>query len=558
MKQLAEAQKKNKNENSITGEIRIRSGIEVGYLPQEPYLDENKTVQENIYKYLSKARELLDRYEEITVRFQDPEADIDRQIHEQAEQQYAIDESNGWDLDRRIEVVVEALRCPPLDYKVSLQSGGEKRRVAQCGLLLQENSILLLDEPTNHLDPSSVIWLENYLQKYNGLSVVITHDRYFLNSIAQMIFELDNNTIYTVNGNYMHWLNWRKKRLNIQENNIKSIQLDLQNISQKKDTITKKSFEKRQNKQQELKELYHNKCIESGSFVIPQGPRQNTKVLDINNIGISYNDTVIVNDKGNKYIRTQLSGRMYTNDELIELKKKKKDHEIRWLFKNVTFKVYPGQVIGVIGPNGIGKTTLLRIQLKEKIPTEGTVDIGQSVVFGYNSQSRIEQDDNLPLYQDISQGNDYVKVDDNITLPIRTYIAQFNFRGKEQTKQIKHLSGGERNRAHLAKTLKCGANVLLLDEPTNDLDMETLENLENAINGFQGSIIVVSHDRWFLDRVCTDILAFYEVDDIYNPGKKCISSEFFPGNYTQFLNYFQEKYGKDYITVTSLTTKLLF
>jgi len=533
-------------DKNFDGEAKPAPGKKVGYLAQEPVLDDEKTVLENVLDGVREKKDLLLRYEAVNAAFADPEADVDALVQEQAELQAKIDDLGIWDLDHDVEVAMAALRCPPSDALTKNLSGGERRRVALARLLLSAPDILLLDEPTNHLDSESVAWLEQFLDKYPGLVIAITHDRYFLDNVAGYILEIANGRFYPFKGNYAEWLDAKAKRQEQAEREAKNLDKVLSrelawlrerpNGRQAKGKARIRKIEELQ----ALKEQQRVSRVESGSLVIPQGPKLKDKVISFSNIGLAFNDA-----KGR--------GITYTEQEMKELlakypplgKEKPNPNAPQWLFKNITFEVNPGQVIGIVGPNGIGKTTLLKMLTGQLIPTMGSVTVGDSVVFGYNAQTREELNADNTVWQEITQGDEWVQLDDRRKIPARKYVAQFNFSGHDQSKLIGQLSGGERNRVHLARSLRRGCNVLMLDEPTNDLDVDTLRALEEAMNSFEGCSFIVSHDRWFLDRVCTDILGFEQVFDVETQTYQ-MTAMLFPGNYTEFLDNYKDRTGKDY------------
>ncbi len=456
------------------GEAWAAEGARVGYLEQEPQLDPAKTVGENVTEGLGEVKALLDRFNEVSNKFAEPLEDDEMNdlLAEQAELQEKIDAANGWELDRTIEIAMDALRCPPADADVTKISGGERRRVALCKLLLQKPEILLLDEPTNHLDAESVAWLERHLHDYAGMVMIVTHDRYFLDNVTGWILELDRGQGIPYQGNYSEWLEQKRKRLE-QEEKTESAR---QRILKQELEWIRSSPRARQAKSKARIQSYENLLAQSGSkaegtaqIIIPAGPR--------------------------------------LGDLVIEAQGLKKGFGDRLLFENLDFKLPPGGVVGVIGPNGAGKTTLMRIITGQEKPDGGTFRLGETVVLGYIDQSRDSLASGNTVWQEISNGLDEIELGKR-KMASRAYVAQFNFKGPDQQKKVGQLSGGERNRVHLAKMLKSGANVLLLDEPTNDLDVETLRALEDALDEFAGCAVVVSHDRWFLDRLATHILAF--------------------------------------------------
>lgn len=459
-------------ETEFSGEAWAAEGATVGYLPQEPALDTNKTVMENVMDGVGQVRDLLKRFEEVSNAFAEPDADMDALLAEQAELQEKIDAVNGWEIEHFVEVAMDALRCPPADSKVDKLSGGEKRRVALCRLLLSKPDMLLLDEPTNHLDAESVAWLEQHLREYKGTVVLVTHDRYFLDNVTGWILELDRGQGIPYEGNYSSWLEQKKLRL-AQEAREESARQ--RTISEELEWI-RQSPKARQAKSKARIAAFDELVAKAGKadvgnaqIVIPTGPR--------------------------------LGGLV------IEAKDLKKGFGNRVLIDGLSFKLPAGGIVGVIGPNGAGKTTLMKMITGQEKPDSGDFRIGETVVLGYVDQSRDALDNNKTVWEEISGSADELILG-NRKMASRAYVGQFNFKGSDQQKKVGLLSGGERNRVHLAKMLKSGSNVLLLDEPTNDLDVDTLRALENALENFAGSAVITSHDRWFLDRIATHILAF--------------------------------------------------
>jgi ATPase subunit of ABC transporter with duplicated ATPase domains len=530
-------------DKNIDGKIETYPGRVVGYLAQEPILENELSVMDNVLLGVGKQAKLLKRYDEIAEEFANEDADIDALIEEQAAVQHEIDELNCWNLHREIEVALEALCCPPPDHRVGDCSGGQKRRVALAKLLLSKPDVLLLDEPTNHLDAGSVQWLEQYLAQYEGLVVAITHDRYFLDNVAGYILEIENGRFFPHKGNYTSWVDAKTRRLELETAHNKALDKNLErevawmNQNVKGRQSKGKARLRKVEELQKQKEEYRQNRLESGSLVIPSGPRLGTKVIEAKNVGLAYN-----NDPGVPN-NTVLSA--------AEIKALEDAGEpVPWTFRNVNFLMQPGQVMGIVGPNGIGKTTLFKTILGTIAPTAGEIIRGQSVVFGYNAQTREGLRDESTVWEEIAEGQEFIKIDENYSMHARQFVAQFNFTGQEQSKLIKHLSGGERNRVHLAKSLKQGTNVILLDEPTNDLDVDTLRSLEEAINSFDGCVFIVSHDRWFLDRVCTDILAFTHLFD--SETRSPVLSAFnFQGNFSEFEKHFRETTGQEYVAQKS-------
>jgi ATP-binding cassette ChvD family protein len=459
-------------DDEIGGEARPAEGIKVGYLPQEPALDEGKDVAGNVYEGVAELKELLDRYEAVSAAFAEPDADFDALIAEQADLQEKIDAAGAWDLERQVDIAMDALRCPPGDSSVTKLSGGERRRVALCRLLLSKPDMLLLDEPTNHLDAESVAWLERYLEEYPSTVVAVTHDRYFLDNVAGWILELDRGHGIPFKGNYSSWLEQKEKRL-AQEEKAESAR---QKVLKQELEWVRQGPKGRQAKQKARLTAYDNlhrqaadQAPEAGRIVIPPGPRLGDLVVEAENLRKGFGERLLIED--------------------------------------LSFKAPPGAIVGIIGPNGAGKTTLFRMITGQELPDAGQLRVGETVVLGYVDQSRDSLDGTKTVWEEISGGLDVIALGKHETQS-RAYVGAFNFRGGDQQKKVAQLSGGERNRVHLAKMLKEGANVLLLDEPTNDLDVDTLRSLEEALLGFAGSAFITSHDRWFLDRIATHILAF--------------------------------------------------
>jgi ATP-binding cassette ChvD family protein len=463
-------------EKNINGEAFPGEGITVGYLPQEPQLNPNLTVKENVMSAMGPVVEWLKRFEAISLEFADPDLDPDKMeklLAEQAELQEKIEHANGWDIDRTLEIAMDALRLPPPDWKVDNLSGGEKRRVALCRLLLQKPDLLLLDEPTNHLDAESVLWLERFLKDYPGSVVAVTHDRYFLDNIAGWILELDRGHGIPWEGNYSSWLAQKEARLKQEEKTEtkrqKMLERELEWIRMAPKARQAKSKARIQAYDRLVAEDRPEK-MEELEIYIPSGPRLGGVVIEANGISKSYNDKV--------------------------------------LFEDLSFKVPPGSIVGIIGGNGVGKTTLFRMITGQEKPDTGSIRLGDTVKLAYVDQSRDSLNDENTVWEELAGGKNETILLGNKEVSSRAYCARFNFTGQDQQKKVGVLSGGERNRVHLAKMLKSGANVLLLDEPTNDLDVNTLRALEEALVNFTGCAIVISHDRWFLDRIATHIMAF--------------------------------------------------
>lgn len=459
-------------DTDFRGEAWAAEGVSVGYLPQEPQLDPSKTVLENVMDGVGETRDLLKRFEEVNMKFADPDADMDALLAEQAELQEKIDACNGWELERTIEIAMDALRCPPGDWDVTKLSGGEKRRVALCRLLLSHPDLLLLDEPTNHLDAESVEWLQRFLKEYSGTVVMVTHDRYFLDNVTGWILELDRGEGIPYEGNYSSWLEQKEKRLAQEEREEnarqRTMKEELEWIRQSPKARQAKS-KARIAAYDELVKKAGEKAPTTAQIIIPAGERLGDVVICAEHLKKAFGDKL--------------------------------------LFDDLTFNLPPGGIVGVIGPNGAGKTTLMRIITGQEQADAGSFRLGETVELGYVDQSRDALNPNNTVWQEISDGKDVLQLGKR-EVQSRSYVAQFNFKGADQQKKVGQLSGGERNRVHLAKMLKKGANVILLDEPTNDLDVDTLRALEEALMDFPGCAVITSHDRWFLDRLATHILAF--------------------------------------------------
>lgn len=475
-------------DTDIEGEAIPQKGINIGYLPQEPQLDESKDVRGNVEEGVAEIKQILNRFEEVSNAFADPDADFDALLKEQAELQDKIDAVGGWEVERMLEKAAEALRLPPWDAEVKHLSGGEKRRVALCKLLLSKPDMLLLDEPTNHLDAESVAWLERFLQDFKGTVVAITHDRYFLDNVAGWILELDRGHGIPWEGNYSSWLEQKEKRLEIEEKRetarMKSMKEELEWVRSNQKGRHAKS-KARLARFDELSSQEFQKRNETQELYIPPGPRLGSMVIEAEHIQKSFGEKCLVED--------------------------------------MDFRLPQGGIVGIIGPNGAGKSTLFKMLVGLEKPDSGELKIGETVEIAYVDQSRDSLDGNKTVWQEISDDSDTITVG-NYQVPSRQYVGRFNFKGGDQQKFIKDLSGGERNRVHLAKLLRSGGNLLLLDEPTNDLDVETLRALEEALLAFPGCAVVISHDRWFLDRVATHILA-YEGDS---------KTVWFEGNYADY------------------------
>ena len=480
-------------DKEFNGEIIADKTTKIGYLPQEPELDSSKSVFENISIALKDKIDLLNKYNELSMNYSEEIADDLSKLQEE------IESKDLWNLDSKIEQAMQALRCPDKEKDVSLLSGGEKRRVAICKLLLEEPDLLLLDEPTNHLDPETVAWLENYLIAYKGTVILITHDRFFLDNITQWILELDRGKAIPYEGNYSKWLIQKKKRVELE---VKHENARLRRLKNEVEWISS-SPKARQTKSKaridNYEALLNSKNIQSiddPQIIIPNAPRLGDLVLEIGNL--------------------------------------KKIIEDKILIEELSFKMPKGAIVGVIGANGVGKTTLFNIISDNLEPSEGTVRLGDTVNLGYVNQSRESLDNSKTVWEEISEGNDVVEIN-STTINTRAYTSSFNFKGTDQQKKIGQLSGGERNRVHFAKVLKSGANVILLDEPTNDLDVETLHALEYAIEKFSGCVMIISHDRWFLDRICTHILAFEGNSHV----------EWFEGNYLDYVEDRKNRFGEE-------------
>ncbi|MFQ5786091.1 MAG: energy-dependent translational throttle protein EttA [Alphaproteobacteria bacterium] len=461
-------------ETDIAGEAWAAEGVRVGFLPQEPALDPARDVLGNVMQGVAATKALLDRFEAVSARFAEDldDGEMDALLAEQAELQEKIDAAGGWDLDRTLDIAMDALRCPPGDAEVSTLSGGERRRVALCRLLLEKPDLLLLDEPTNHLDAESVAWLERFLQDYAGTVVAVTHDRYFLDNVAGWILELDRGRGIPWKGNYSSWLEQKQERLAREEKQEQG----RQKVLARELEWIRATPPARRARNKARVSAYERLVAEgaerapgTAQIVIPQPPRLGDLVVETEHLGKGYRDRLLIDD--------------------------------------LSFRIPPGGIVGVVGPNGAGKTTLFRMIAGEEPPDRGSLRLGETVKLGYVDQSRDSLDPDKAVWEEISGGKDEIDLGKR-RIPARAYCAAFNFRGADQQKKTGQLSGGERNRVHLAKVLKSGANLLLLDEPTNDLDVDTLRALEEALLDFAGCLVVISHDRWFLDRIATHILAF--------------------------------------------------
>ncbi len=475
-------------DTEIDGEARPMPGIKVGYLPQEPELDPNKTVRDIVEEAVSEIKDAQERLDAVYAAYAEPDADFDALAAEQAKLEAILQASDGHNLERQLEVAADALRLPAWDAEIGHLSGGEKRRVALCRLLLSAPDMLLLDEPTNHLDADSVAWLERFLHDFSGTVVAITHDRYFLDNVAGWILELDRGMGIPFEGNYSQWLESKAARLSQEAkqeaSHAKAMKAELEWVRQGAKGRQSKSKARLQ-RFEELQSQEFQKRSETNEIYIPAGPRLGDKVIELHNVSKGYGD--------------------------------------RQLIDNLSLSVPKGAIIGVIGGNGAGKSTLFRMLTGKEQPDSGSIEIGDSVQIASVDQSRDSLDGNKTVWEQVSDGFDMIKIG-NYEVPSRGYVGRFNFKGGDQQKFVKELSGGERGRLHLALTLKQGANVLLLDEPSNDLDVETLRALEEALLDFPGSAIVISHDRWFLDRIATHILSYEDDAQV----------TFFEGNYTEF------------------------
>ena len=485
-------------DKDFQGEARAQPGIKIGYLEQEPQLDPAKDVRGNVEDGVREALDALERLDQVFAEYADPDADFDKLAAEQGRLESIIQTWDAHNLNNLLEQAADALRLPPWDADITLLSGGEKRRVALCRLLLSKPDMLLLDEPTNHLDAESVSWLEQFLKNFPGTIVAITHDRYFLDNVAEWILELDRGHGIPYQGNYSTWLEQKTARLEIEgkqeESFAKALKKELEWVRKNAKGQQVKS-KARMERFEELNSKEFQKRNETSEIYIPPGERLGNIVCEVENISKSFDD--------------------------------------RLLYEKLSFTVPPTAIVGIVGPNGAGKTTLFRMMTGEQQPDTGTVRLGDTVKVAYVGQLRDELDDKKTVWEEISQGLDILKIGE-YEIPSRAYIGRFNFKGSDQQKRVGELSGGERNRLKLAKVLQKGANVILLDEPSNDLDVETLRALEDAILVFPGCVMVVSHDRWFLDRIATHILAFEQE-----------GPEWFDGNYTAYEAYRKAKYGKD-------------
>jgi ATP-binding cassette ChvD family protein len=498
-------------DTDIRGEAWIAKGKTAGMLEQEPQLDETKTVRENVEDGLAPMRDALARFNEVSMAMADPDADFDALLTEQADLQQFIDHGDGWNLDTQIDVAMNALRVPDGDLQVTNLSGGEKRRIALARLLLSAPDMLLLDEPTNHLDAESVLWLEQYLHKYPGTVVAITHDRYFLDNVANWILELDRQKYYPWKGNYTGWLEQKAERLRLEERADKTRQKTLEREFE----WIKQSPKARQAKSKARMSNYEQMVAEQ-------------KTAEV----------------GGSVIQIPMSKRL--GDDVVKFEGVTKAYGDKLLFEDLTFTLPRGGIVGVIGPNGAGKSTMMRLLVGQEQPDSGTVEIGETVDLGYVDQGRDSLDPAKTVWEEISGGHDMIELVGR-EIPSRAYVGKFNFKGGDQQNRVGDLSGGQRNRVHLAKLIKKGCNVLLLDEPTNDLDVDTLRSLEEGIEQFPGCAVVVSHDRWFLDRLATHILAFEGDSEVV----------WFEGNFEQYAEDLKRRKGPDALEPTRIKYRKL-
>lgn len=486
-------------DTDIEGEARPQPGIKIGYLPQEPKLNLEQTVRESVEEAVGDVKRALTRLDEVYALYADPDADFDKLAKEQGELEAIIQAQDGHNLDNQLERAADALRLPPWDAKIANLSGGERRRVAICRLLLEKPDMLLLDEPTNHLDAESVAWLERFLHDYEGTVVAITHDRYFLDNVAGWILELDRGEGIPWEGNYSSWLEQKDARLALEASSEaarrKSIEKELEWVRQNPKGRQAKG-KARLARFEELNSVEYQKRNETSELFIPPGPRLGDKVLEVEHLSKSYGDRLLIDD--------------------------------------LTFALPKGAIVGIIGPNGAGKSTLFRMLSGQEQPDSGSISLGDTVLLASVDQFRDNMDDSKTVWEEVSGGQDIMKIG-NFEIPSRAYVGRFNFKGIDQGKRVGELSGGERGRIHLAKLLQVGGNMLLLDEPTNDLDIETLRALENALLEFPGCAMVISHDRWFLDRIATHII------DYQDEGKV----QFFEGNFTEYEEWKKRTLGAE-------------
>jgi ATP-binding cassette ChvD family protein len=485
-------------DSSYQGEVVFSPGYSAGYLPQEPQLDPNKTVREVVQEGVQPIMDLLNEFEQISIAFGEPDADFDKLLARQAEVQEQLDAADAWTIDHRLSLAMEALMCPPADTLISVLSGGERRRVALCRLLLQEPDVLLLDEPTNHLDAESIDWLEQHLQRYKGTVIAVTHDRYFLDKVAGWILELDRGEGIPFEGNYSGWLEQKSKRLAQEEKSESKRQKTLQRELEWVRMAPKARHAKSKARLNAYSNLLNEDVAEKEQkleLFIPPGPRLGQNVIDAVGVFKGFGD--------------------------------------RPLIQNLNFSLPPAGVVGIIGPNGVGKTTLFRMIMGLEQPDQGTFTVGETVQIGYVDQSHEGLLPEKSVFEVVTGGTETMMLAGR-QVNSRAYLSKFNFSGNDQSKKIGELSGGERNRVHLAMTLRQGANVLLLDEPTNDIDVNTLRALEEAIENFAGCAVIISHDRWFLDRVCTHMLAYEGQGEFY----------YFEGNYTEYEENLRRRKGE--------------
>ncbi len=486
-------------DKDFMGEAWSAEGARVGYLEQEPQLDESKTVGENVMEALADVKAMVDRFNAIGMEMAEPDADFDKLSEEMGDLQEKIDAVDGWELDRTIEIAMDALRCPPADSPVTNLSGGEKRRVALCRLLLEKPDLLLLDEPTNHLDAESVAWLQRFLSEYAGAVVMVTHDRYFLDNVTGWILEVDRGSGIPYEGNYTAYLDAKAKRMKQEEREENTRQKTLAREMEwmgKSPSARRSKSKARINAYEELLAASQKSDMRDAQIVIPSPPRLGDLVIEANNIRKGFGDKLLIED--------------------------------------LSFSLPPGGIVGVIGPNGAGKSTLFKMITGDEQPDEGTFKVGDTVKLGYVDQSRNSLGADNNVWEEISGGTDIIKLG-KVEMQSRAYVSAFNFRGPDQQKKVGDLSGGQRNRVHLAKMLRNEANVILLDEPTNDLDTETLAALEEALERYPGCAVVISHDRWFLDRLATHILAFEGDSQV----------TWFEGNYEDYEADYRKRMGHD-------------
>ncbi len=488
-------------DTAIDGEARPQKGIKVGFLPQEPQLDPSKNVRGNVEDGVAELKSLLTEYDAISNKFAEPMSDdeMNTLLERQGDLQAKIDAANGWDLDRTLDIAADALRLPAWDAEVKNLSGGEKRRVALCKLLLSQPDMLLLDEPTNHLDAESVAWLERFLGEYPGTVVAVTHDRYFLDNVAGWILELDRGRGIPFEGNYSAWLDAKDKRLSSEASQEQARQRAIKSELEWVRSNPKGRQAKSKARLARFEELMSKEVQarnETAELYIPPGPRLGEKVIELNHVSKGYGDRLLIDD--------------------------------------VSFAIPRGGIVGIIGANGAGKTTLFRMITGREQPDKGSLELGETVQLAYVDQSRDDLDNSKNVWEEVSNGQDIMRIG-QYEIPSRAYVGRFNFRGADQQKKVGDLSGGERNRLHLAKLLRQGANVLLLDEPTNDLDVETLRALEDALLNFPGTVLVISHDRWFLDRIATHMIAFEGDSHV----------EWFAGNFSDYEEDHKKRLGSD-------------